>query len=127
MAGSPCHQTGSQGLTSWVRASLGEEPAYGQARLETGRRSVTPGGFQGAIFDVDGVLIGSSHQRASREALRELMGGERRGPYEVTQDQLARTVHYFLERTADGSSLSRVVHAWVLARLDPAHGVALHP
>jgi enolase len=33
----------------------------------------------------------------------------------------ARTVHYYLERTADGSSLSRVVSAWVLARLDPSH------
>jgi trehalose/maltose hydrolase-like predicted phosphorylase len=41
--------------------------------------------------------------------------------YEVTEEQLARTVHYYLERTADGSSLSRVVSAWVLARLDPSH------
>jgi trehalose/maltose hydrolase-like predicted phosphorylase/beta-phosphoglucomutase-like phosphatase (HAD superfamily) len=51
--------------------------------------------------------------------LREILRGL---GYEVTQDQLARTVHYHLERTAEGSSLSRVVHAWVLARLDPAHG-----
>jgi beta-phosphoglucomutase len=30
-------------------------------------------GFQGAIFDVDGVLVDSPHERAWREALRELM------------------------------------------------------
>ena len=50
--------------------------------------------------------------------LREILRGL---GYEVTQEQLARTVHYHLERTADGSSLSRVVNAWVLARLDPSH------
>jgi hypothetical protein len=27
-----------------------------------------PGGFRGAIFDVDGVLVGSPHEQASREA-----------------------------------------------------------
>ncbi len=31
------------------------------------------GGFEGAIFDVDGVLVDSPHERAWREALRELM------------------------------------------------------
>jgi beta-phosphoglucomutase len=31
------------------------------------------GGFAGAIFDVDGVLVDSPHERAWREALRELM------------------------------------------------------
>jgi beta-phosphoglucomutase len=38
-----------------------------------------PGGFRGAIFDVDGVLVGSPHEQASREALRELMGRKRSG------------------------------------------------
>ncbi|MGH9243130.1 MAG: HAD family hydrolase [Acidimicrobiales bacterium] len=33
-------------------------------------------GFRGAIFDVDGVLVDSPHERAWREALRELMEGE---------------------------------------------------
>jgi haloacid dehalogenase superfamily, subfamily IA, variant 3 with third motif having DD or ED len=33
-------------------------------------------GFQGAIFDVDGVLVDSPHERAWREALRDLMEGE---------------------------------------------------
>lgn len=38
--------------------------------------------------------------------------------YEVAPDALARTVEYYLARTAHGSTLSRVVHASVLARLD---------
>ena len=33
-------------------------------------------GFQGAIFDIDGVLVDSPHEKAWREALRELMEGE---------------------------------------------------
>ncbi len=32
-----------------------------------------PGAFQGAIFDVDGVLVDSPHEHAWRESLRELM------------------------------------------------------
>jgi beta-phosphoglucomutase len=35
--------------------------------------SVQTTSFQGAIFDVDGVLVDSPHERAWREALRELM------------------------------------------------------
>ncbi|MDQ6949562.1 MAG: HAD-IA family hydrolase, partial [Actinomycetota bacterium] len=33
-------------------------------------------GFRGAIFDVDGVLVDSPHERAWREALHELMDSE---------------------------------------------------
>jgi beta-phosphoglucomutase-like phosphatase (HAD superfamily) len=29
--------------------------------------------FRGAIFDVDGVLVGSPHEKAWRESLRQLM------------------------------------------------------
>ena len=32
-----------------------------------------PDAFQGAIFDVDGVLVNSPHERAWRDSLRELM------------------------------------------------------
>jgi beta-phosphoglucomutase len=32
--------------------------------------------FHGAIFDVDGVLVDSPHEKAWRESLRELMEGE---------------------------------------------------
>jgi alpha,alpha-trehalase len=39
--------------------------------------------------------------------------------YEVTADQLARTVTYHLDRTSHGSTLSGVVSAWVLARYEP--------
>jgi trehalose/maltose hydrolase-like predicted phosphorylase/beta-phosphoglucomutase-like phosphatase (HAD superfamily) len=52
----------------------------------------------------------------SRDELRELLG---RLGYEVTEEQLVQTVDYYLTRTADGSTLSSVVSAWVLARLDP--------
>ena len=51
------------------------------------------------------------------DALIELLG---RLGYGVTPDDLARTVDYYLARTAHGSTLSRVVHASVLARLDPS-------
>jgi beta-phosphoglucomutase-like phosphatase (HAD superfamily) len=37
---------------------------------------VTPGAFAGAVLDVDGVLVDSPHERAWREALRELMEGD---------------------------------------------------
>ena len=53
----------------------------------------------------------------SRDELRELLGSL---GYDVTAGQVERTVRYYLARTADGSTLSGVVSAWVLARLDPA-------
>jgi trehalose/maltose hydrolase-like predicted phosphorylase len=52
----------------------------------------------------------------SRDELCELLGNL---GYEVTSAQLARTVAYYLDRTADGPTLSAVVSAWVLARMDP--------
>jgi trehalose/maltose hydrolase-like predicted phosphorylase/beta-phosphoglucomutase-like phosphatase (HAD superfamily) len=53
----------------------------------------------------------------SRYGLRELLRGL---GYEVTREQLARTIAYYHDRTAHGSTLSGVVSAWVLARTDPA-------
>lgn len=38
--------------------------------------------------------------------------------YQITEQDLERTVQYYLSRTADGSTLSRVVHASVLSRVD---------
>ncbi len=38
--------------------------------------------------------------------------------YQCTEQELERTVAYYLPRTADGSTLSRVVHASVLSRFD---------
>jgi trehalose/maltose hydrolase-like predicted phosphorylase len=52
----------------------------------------------------------------SRDELRGLLG---QLGYEVSQEQLARTVTYYLERTSHGSTLSGVVSAWVLARYEP--------
>jgi trehalose/maltose hydrolase-like predicted phosphorylase/beta-phosphoglucomutase-like phosphatase (HAD superfamily) len=52
----------------------------------------------------------------SRPELRALLGDL---GYQVTDEQLDRTVTYYLERTSHGSTLSGVVHAWVLARRDP--------
>ncbi|WP_246858715.1 glycoside hydrolase family 65 protein [Citricoccus sp. SGAir0253] len=36
--------------------------------------------------------------------------------YELPAEIIPRTVHYYLARTSHGSTLSRLVHAWVLAR-----------
>ena len=33
-------------------------------------------GFEGAVFDVDGVLVDSPHEQAWRDSLRELMETE---------------------------------------------------
>jgi trehalose/maltose hydrolase-like predicted phosphorylase/beta-phosphoglucomutase-like phosphatase (HAD superfamily) len=52
----------------------------------------------------------------SREELLTLLHGL---GYEVSSEQLARTVDYHLERTSHGSTLSGVVSAWVLARYRP--------
>jgi len=52
----------------------------------------------------------------SRQELRELLGEL---GYEVSAEQLERTVDYYLARTSHGSTLSSVVTAWVLGRYDP--------
>jgi trehalose 6-phosphate phosphatase len=38
--------------------------------------------------------------------------------YDFEEDTIPRAIDYYLDRTSHGSSLSRVVHAWVLARSD---------
>jgi trehalose/maltose hydrolase-like predicted phosphorylase/beta-phosphoglucomutase-like phosphatase (HAD superfamily) len=52
----------------------------------------------------------------SRSELLELLAGL---GYQVSEEQLARTVDYHLARTSHGSTLSGVVSAWVLARYQP--------
>jgi len=52
----------------------------------------------------------------SPEELRDLF--ERLG-YAFRTDTMSRNVEYYSKRTAHGSSLSRVVHAWVMTRSDP--------
>lgn len=41
--------------------------------------------------------------------------------YQITRDDLRRTLQYYSHRTSHGSTLSRVVHASVWAGFDPAH------
>jgi beta-phosphoglucomutase family hydrolase len=53
----------------------------------------------------------------SAEELRSLL--ERLG-YAFEPEMIPRTIDYYLARTAHGSTLSRIVHAWVLARVDRA-------
>lgn len=38
--------------------------------------------------------------------------------YELDEGTISRTIDYYAERTCHGSTLSRVVHAWVLSRRD---------
>jgi len=51
----------------------------------------------------------------SADELRELLARLR---YRFTPEQIPATVDYYLHRTSHGSTLSAVVHAWVLARGD---------
>ncbi len=51
----------------------------------------------------------------SADELRELL--ERLG-YELPPQSIPRNVDYYLARTSHGSTLSRVVHSWVVARSD---------
>jgi trehalose/maltose hydrolase-like predicted phosphorylase len=48
----------------------------------------------------------------------EFGGIQERLGYRVEPEAITRTIDYYLRRTAHGSTLSRVVHAWVLARSD---------
>ena len=47
--------------------------------------------YQGAIFDVDGVLVDSQHELAWREALQELMEGD----WHDIRDQTSWTAERF--------------------------------
>jgi beta-phosphoglucomutase len=53
-------------------------PARAHGKLLSGIEQVSIG-FRGAIFDVDGVLVDSPHERAWRDALRQLMDTDWRG------------------------------------------------
>jgi alpha,alpha-trehalase len=53
----------------------------------------------------------------SADALAQLF--ERLG-YPFEHDTIPRNVDYYLERTSHGSTLSRVVHSWIMARSDRA-------
>jgi beta-phosphoglucomutase-like phosphatase (HAD superfamily) len=59
-------------------------------------------GFEGAIFDVDGVLVDSPHERAWRESLRELMEGDWHDIREQTTWSLERFTPQVYERLMSG-------------------------
>lgn len=58
----------------------------------------------------------------SADDLRALF--ERLG-YRLAHETIPRTIDYYLHRTSHGSTLSRVVHSWVLARSDRERSWAL--
>src|SRR5690606_26256205 len=60
----------------------------------------------------------------SAEELREMF--EHLG-YALPPDLIPRTVNYYISRTSHGSTLSRLAHAWVLARTDRAMSWWLFP
>ena len=45
--------------------------------------------------------------------------------YPFDEDTIPRNIQYYLDRTSHGSTLSRVVHSWVLARSDRSRSWAL--
>jgi trehalose/maltose hydrolase-like predicted phosphorylase len=53
----------------------------------------------------------------SADELRELLGCL---GYSLEPEAIPHTIDYYLRRTSHGSTLSRVVHSWVLARADRA-------
>ncbi len=56
----------------------------------------------------------------SAEELRELLG---RLGYELPPEAIPRTIEHYTARTTHGSTLSALVHAWVLARANREHAL----
>jgi trehalose/maltose hydrolase-like predicted phosphorylase len=56
----------------------------------------------------------------SADELRQLLG---RLGYALPPDSIPRTIEYYLARTSHGSTLSALVHAWVLARANRAQAL----
>src|ERR1700676_5171082 len=59
-------------------------------------------GFQGAIFDVDGVLVDSPHELAWRESFRALMAGEWREIRDQTSWTAGRLTHAVYQQVMAG-------------------------
>jgi trehalose/maltose hydrolase-like predicted phosphorylase len=56
----------------------------------------------------------------SADELRELLGGL---GYRLAPEAIPRTIEYYAARTSHGSTLSALVHSWVLARANRAHAL----
>jgi beta-phosphoglucomutase-like phosphatase (HAD superfamily) len=59
--------------------------------MDADRSTAMPGPFAGAVFDVDGVLVDSPHERAWREALQAMM----RGPWSDIRERTSWTPEAF--------------------------------
>jgi alpha,alpha-trehalase len=53
----------------------------------------------------------------------ELLGLFGRLGYHFRPEQIPKTIDYYLSRTSDGSTLSAIVHSWVLARANRHHAM----
>ncbi len=53
----------------------------------------------------------------------ELLGVFGRLGYHFRPEQIPKTIDYYLARTSDGSTLSAIVHSWVLARANRHHAM----
>jgi alpha,alpha-trehalase len=53
----------------------------------------------------------------------ELLGLFGRLGYRFTPEQIPKTIDYYLARTSDGSTLSAIVHSWVLTRANRHHAM----
>jgi alpha,alpha-trehalase len=73
----------------------------------------TPNRFQ-ASKQADVLMLPYLLSAEEIERLLEQLG------YDHDAELLPRNIEYYLSRTSHGSTLSRVVHSWVLARLDRA-------
>jgi alpha,alpha-trehalase len=58
-------------------------------------------------------------------SFEELVGVFDRLGVEFDEEMLARTIDYYMDRTSHGSTLSRLVHSWVLARSDRKRSMIL--
>ncbi len=74
----------------------------------------TRAGFSGAIFDVDGVLVDSPHERAWRETLQELM----EGPWSDVRDQTEWSPEAFTPQVYQGLVSGKPRMSGALAALE---------
>ncbi|HEV2773001.1 MAG TPA: HAD-IA family hydrolase, partial [Thermoleophilaceae bacterium] len=80
----------------------------------TSEEGDTREGFSGAIFDVDGVLVDSPHERAWRETLQELM----EGPWSDVRDQTAWSPAAFTRQVYQGIVSGKPRMSGALAALE---------
>jgi beta-phosphoglucomutase len=80
-----------RGNPTRVRSDGDERESALAAADEAREERRVPSGFRGAIFDVDGVLVDSPHERAWRDSLKEMM----EGPWSDIRDQTSWSAERF--------------------------------